>query len=120
MRFQAGALATLSLFAVMTYTPSASQQPASDQAAAEVEKLDRELSAAGFSVRYCRYFFHGLYPIALAINAVGVTRATHTVAPPRESLLHRAVGRWFAAEPRLLPGFLPGTSLVCVASPRTA
>jgi ketosteroid isomerase-like protein len=45
MRFQ-GALATLGLLAVMTHAPSAWQQPASDQAA-EVEKLDRELSAAG-------------------------------------------------------------------------
>ena len=46
MRFQARALATLGLLAVMTHAPSAGQQPASDQAA-EVEKLDRELSAAG-------------------------------------------------------------------------
>src|SRR5260370_7696742 len=46
MDFQAGALATLGLSAVMTHTPSAGQQPASDQTA-EVEKLDRELSAAG-------------------------------------------------------------------------
>jgi ketosteroid isomerase-like protein len=46
MRFQAGALATLGLLVVMTHAPSAWKQPASDQAA-EVEKLDRELSAAG-------------------------------------------------------------------------
>ena len=46
MRFPAGALATLGLVAVMTFTPSTWTQPASDQAA-EVEKLDRELSAAG-------------------------------------------------------------------------
>jgi ketosteroid isomerase-like protein len=46
MRFQAGALATLGLLAVMIHAPSVGQQPASDQAA-EVEKLDRELSAAG-------------------------------------------------------------------------
>ena len=46
MRFQAGALATLGLLAVMTHTPSTWKQRASDQAA-EVEKLDRELSAAG-------------------------------------------------------------------------
>ncbi len=46
MRFQAGALATLGLLVVLTHTPSTWTQPASDQAAA-VEKLDRELSAAG-------------------------------------------------------------------------
>src|SRR5258708_23065114 len=46
MRFQAGALATLGLLVVLTHTPSTWTQPASDQTA-EVEKLDRELSAAG-------------------------------------------------------------------------
>jgi hypothetical protein len=82
--------------------------------------LRRELDAAGYAVRSCRYFFHGLYPLALAINAVGATRRTHNIAPPPESLVHRLAGRWFAAETRLLPGFLPGTSLVCVASPGRA
>ena len=46
MRFQAGVLATLGILALSTHAPSAWEQPASDQAA-EVEKLDRELSAAG-------------------------------------------------------------------------
>src|SRR5260370_13789943 len=46
MRFQAGALATLGLLVVLTHAPSTWTQLASNQAA-EVEKLDRELSAAG-------------------------------------------------------------------------
>ncbi len=48
MRFQTGTLATLGLLAVVGPAPSAWQAPgsASDQTA-EVEKLDRELSAAG-------------------------------------------------------------------------
>jgi hypothetical protein len=79
--------------------------------------LRRELDAAGYQVRSCRYFFHGLYPLALAVNALGAARSTDIVAPP-ESLLHRAVGRWFAVESAALPGFLPGTSLLAVASPR--
>ena len=79
--------------------------------------LRRELDAAGYCVRSCRYFFHGLYPVALAINLVGATRSTEIVAPP-ESILHRAVGRWFAAESAPLLGFLPGTSLLAVASCR--
>lgn len=78
--------------------------------------LRRELALAGFHVRSVRYFFHGLYPAALAINAVGATRSTDMVAPP-ESLLHRLVGRWFALESSVLPGALPGTSLIAVASP---
>lgn len=79
--------------------------------------LRRELDGAGYRVRACRYFFHGLYPLALAVNALGRARSTDIVAPP-ESLLHRAVGRWFAVESAALPGFLPGTSLLAVASPR--
>lgn len=79
--------------------------------------LRRELEAAGYSVRSARYFFHGLYPIALAINAVGATRSTSIKAPP-ESLLHRFVGRCFDLESKILPGIVPGTSLLAVASPK--
>ena len=46
MRFQTGTLAAFGLLAVMSPAPSAWKPQASDQAAA-VEKLDRELSAAG-------------------------------------------------------------------------
>lgn len=79
--------------------------------------LRRELETAGYSVRSSGYFFHGLYPVALAINALGATRSTAIAAPP-ESLLHRVVGRFFAIESRVLPGVLPGTSLLAVASPK--
>jgi hypothetical protein len=47
----------------------------------------------------------------------GAVRSTDIVAPP-ESRLHRSVGRWFALESAALPGSLPGTSLLAVASPR--
>jgi hypothetical protein len=79
--------------------------------------LRRELDAAGYSLRSCRYFFHGLYPFALAFKVLGAARSTEIVAPP-ESLMHRAAGRWFAAESAPLLGFLPGTSLLAVASCR--
>jgi len=46
MRFLTGTLAGFGLLAVMNPAPSASPPQASDEAA-EVEKLDRELSAAG-------------------------------------------------------------------------
>ena len=48
MRYLAGALAALGFLVGMTHTPFARKQATSDQAA-EVEKLDRELSAAGVS-----------------------------------------------------------------------
>lgn len=82
------------------------------------ESLRAELEAAGYVVRSSRYFFHALYPMAWAINAVGATRSTQVFAPHPRSLLHRVVGRCFAAEARLLPAALPGTSLLAVASPR--
>ena len=78
--------------------------------------LRRELNAAGYSVQACQYFFHGLYPFGLAINLFRAVRATHIVAPP-ESFLHRFVGRWFATEARVLPAFLPGSSLLAAARP---
>lgn len=46
MRFQASALAVLGLSAVLSHAPSARKPPDSDEAA-KVEKLDRDLSAAG-------------------------------------------------------------------------
>ena len=46
MRFQASALAVLGLSAVLSHAPSAWKPPVSDEAA-KVEKLDRDLSAAG-------------------------------------------------------------------------
>ncbi len=46
MRFQAIASAVVGLLAVLGHAPSASKMPDSDEAAL-VEKLDRELSAAG-------------------------------------------------------------------------
>jgi ketosteroid isomerase-like protein len=46
MRFHTSTLAAFGLLAAMSHAPSAGKPPASDQAA-EVEKLDRELSAAG-------------------------------------------------------------------------
>ena len=46
MRFQTGTLAAFGLLALMSHPVWAGNPPASDQAA-EVEKLDRELSAAG-------------------------------------------------------------------------
>jgi hypothetical protein len=80
------------------------------------EALRGELTRAGYAVRACEYFFHGLYPVALAINALGATRSTDVLAPP-ESLLHRVVGRWFVLESIALPGFFPGTSLIAAARP---
>jgi hypothetical protein len=78
--------------------------------------LEGELTRARYAVHVCEYFFHGLYPAALAINALGRARSTDVVAPP-ESLIHRAVGRWFALESAALPGFVPGTSLIAAARP---
>ncbi len=46
MRFQASTLAVLGLSAVLSHAPSVWKLPNSDEAA-EVEKLDRDLSAAG-------------------------------------------------------------------------
>ena len=82
----------------------------------DVPTLTGELRAAAWTVRRTRYFFHGLYPIARVFTALGLPRSTRVVAPARPAL-HDAVARWFVAESRLLPGFVPGTSLLAIAAP---
>ena len=73
-----------------------------------------ELSAAGLGVLSARYFFHSLYLPTLFLQKMGMERNV-AVAAPRQSGVHALVGRLMAAEARILPGRLFGTSLIAVA-----
>lgn len=73
------------------------------------------LGEAGFAVRELSYAFRLLYLPALAFTWMP-QRRRRIIAPARPRL-HHAVGRLLAAERRLLPDALPGTSLLCVAGP---
>jgi SAM-dependent methyltransferase len=58
------------------------------------------------------YFFHLLYPPALAIALMRIDRSLHVRAPgPGQRWAHRLVSAYLDLEDRLLPASWPGTSL---------
>lgn len=71
---------------------------------------------AGLTLRWHRYWFHSLYlPTRLLTKLGGQRNLVHS--GPKNSLvatLHRAVSAYLYQESRLLPGSLPGTSVVIV------
>lgn len=80
--------------------------------------LRTEMEGCGLRPLHTRYFFHVLYAgIRLNNMLRGNTRNIRFVPPAAgaSTALHGLLGRLFALGPRLLPGVLPGSSLVCVA-----
>lgn len=74
--------------------------------------LRAELGRAGFHLNLVRYFFHTLYgPMYLTRR-----KRSQKIETPRSLLPHRLIGAAFRAEYKLLPSWLPGTSLIAVAS----
>jgi len=74
--------------------------------------LCAELGCAGLQLTLVRYFFHALY------GAMYLTRQKRSekIEAPQSCLPHRLIGACFRAEYKLLPSWLPGTSLIAVAS----
>jgi SAM-dependent methyltransferase len=74
--------------------------------------LYAELGRAGLHPIFIRYFFHALY------GAMYLTRQKRSekIEAPQSSLPHRLIGAAFRAEYKLLPCWLPGTSLIAAAS----
>jgi len=82
-----------------------------------LDELTRVLDDAGFVVMEATYLFRLLYPAAWLARRRAQPREISAPASPR---LHRALGYVLAAEGRVLPRRLPGTSVLCVATPRLA
>lgn len=82
------------------------------------DSLLGELSAAGLSVIWSSYVFHGLY-VAIRLNNLlrGRKRAIrfHAPSPGVPAALNSIIGKAFSMEARLLPAGLPGSSIICVA-----
>jgi hypothetical protein len=74
--------------------------------------LELDLEGAGLAPLGLRYFFHALY--APMLLARGRRRST-TIAAPKARGVHELLGRAFVLEGRLLPPWVPGTSLVAIA-----
>jgi SAM-dependent methyltransferase len=80
-----------------------------------VRTLATELRGADFGSVRARYFFHALYPVMLVVKVWRGKRSTTTHAPNKPGL-HRFIADCFCAEESLLPGSVPGTSIIASAS----
>ena len=77
--------------------------------------MRRLASEAGLRLAACRYFFHSLYLPMLAVARLrGERDLMREDRPLARRGLHRFLGRLLAAEERVLPGRLPGTSLLAI------
>ena len=81
-----------------------------------IDMLAAEIADAGFGDIRARYFFHSLYPVMYSIKLPRGKRSTKTRAPDNPGL-HRFIAGCFAAEELLLPGYVPGTSVIGRARP---
>lgn len=77
--------------------------------------LRGQLAAAGMEAVSIRYAFHGLYPVMGALKLLGRSRITD-YKPPKHPRLERLVAGYFAFEQRLVPAFVPGTSVIALAT----
>lgn len=82
------------------------------------EGLGAELEAAGYHVQSVGYFFHLVYLVARLMSALGMQRSTGFEAPSRNLLtrtLHGLLSCYGWIENRVLPGKLPGSSILAIA-----
>ncbi len=81
--------------------------------------LRREVEASGYKLVFMRYFFHALYiPIWLVKHLSSQGRNTEYTPPTGlTALLHQGIAQYFVWESRVLPGSVPGSSLLCIAKP---
>ncbi|MEP1471047.1 MAG: methyltransferase domain-containing protein [Halieaceae bacterium] len=81
--------------------------------------LEAEIASGGFAVKKTSYFFHWIYLTSLLFKAIGLSKSTE-FQPIAETgvkaTFHRLVGWLSSWESRLMPGFVAGSSIICVAS----
>lgn len=82
--------------------------------------LRAHLEQGGFEVLEAGYLFHGLYPTLRLVVEAGRSRSERFRAPRGWAWLafHRLAARFFLLEQRLVPGAVPGSSILAVARPR--
>lgn len=84
--------------------------------------LEQELRGSGFAVRRNAYFFHWLYLASYAMGLLGIRKRTDFDAIPARGLrplMHRLLGAFTRLESRLVPGFVAGSSIICLAERTT-
>jgi hypothetical protein len=80
--------------------------------------LRSEFSASGLRTTYAGYFFHALHPAIVINNAWRGRRRNirfQAPAPGIASSAHAALGALFAWEQWLVPGGVPGSSIIAAA-----
>lgn len=81
-------------------------------------RLRAELAAAGFTPLRTAYFFNWLYLASLLFKLLRIPKSTQ-FSPIRAgsftALLHSLVGWVTCAENRIMPGWVAGSSLACIA-----
>lgn len=86
----------------------------------DLRTLQEEVEKGGYEVVLMRYFFHALYiPIWLVRHLSPKGRNTQYTPPSGlGALFHKVVTYYFLWESYLLPGRVPGSSLICIAKVR--
>jgi hypothetical protein len=80
--------------------------------------LAKDLASSGFTATRMTYVFQWMYVSLLAMKWLGLERGVDFKSPNRTAvtrLFHRIVGVITRLEARLVPGFIAGSSIVCVA-----
>jgi hypothetical protein len=78
----------------------------------DLRGVAEEMAGGGLVVSVARYFFHALYAPMLASRG---RRRDTTIAAPNAPTLHRWLGTAFVLEGRVVPAWVPGTSIIAVA-----
>lgn len=80
--------------------------------------LSRELREGGWDSGANVYFFNWVYLASLLMSKLGITKSTD-FSPigdnPFIFLFHRIAGFFTKLETRVVPGFIPGSSIACLA-----
>jgi SAM-dependent methyltransferase len=79
------------------------------------ETLREAVLAAGLRPTKLRGFFHGLYIPMRLMSLMGIKRRTEETAPRRPAV-HALMASMFRWEARLIPGWVPGSSLCMIAN----
>lgn len=81
-------------------------------------ELAKDLAGGGFTATRMSYVFQWMYLSMLAMKWLGISRGSDFKSPNRNpvtALFHRILGGITRLETRLVPGFIAGSSIVCVA-----
>jgi len=81
--------------------------------------LASELVGSGFTATRMSYYFQWMYLVMLGMRWLGLKRGSDFRSPTRNRILafcHRVLGAITRLESRLMPGFVPGSTIVCVAT----